>query len=151
MLQDQFQLLLLLKYYFLIFSCTALVVEGEANSQSSAWHDNAPLEVAQREFERLQGRVKEIDMLIKNAVIVQVDKNHEHQVSIGSEVTYVDKDGYEKVVKIGSHTPADNSDSISYLSSFAILLIGSEVGDVVEGKVVNRNVEFEIIKINRWI
>lgn len=125
---------------------------SEANSQSSeTWHDNAPLDVAQREFERLVQRRNEIDQIIRNAVVVQVGKEAEERVTIGSEVTFVDQDDQKRTIKIGSHTPQEASGTVSYLAPVASILMGSKLGDVVDGKILDREVEYEITKIARWV
>ena len=44
---------------------------GEANRQSSeTWHDNAPLDVAQRKFERLSEQHQQLASIIRQAVLV---------------------------------------------------------------------------------
>lgn len=124
---------------------------SEANNQSSeTWHDNAPLDVAQREFEKLLKRREEIDCIIRNAIVVEVDDNAGLQVNIGSEVTFVDNDGRERLVRIGSHTPQEGSGTISYLAPISVLLMEAYVGDIVDGKILGREVEFQVTKIRRW-
>lgn len=124
---------------------------GEANTQSSeTWHDNAPLDVAQREFERLSKLIEELEKVIRQAEVVHINNSASAVVSLGSEVTFVDQDGKEQAVKIGSHTPKDGSPCISYKAPIADLLLGHREGDVVEGTLVNRKVELEILKIVQW-
>jgi len=125
---------------------------GEAGQQSSeTWHDNAPLEVAQREFERLHKRLEEIDKIVQGAEIVQVETVATTCAGIGSEVTFRNQDGKEQTVKIGSYVPEEGSISVSYVAPIAKMLLGAHVGDIVEGKVAGRDVELEIMKIARWI
>lgn len=125
---------------------------GEANAQSSeTWHDNAPLDVAQREFERIQRQLEDMEKVIRTAKIVTVDEKAASVVTIGSEVTFLDQDGNERTVKIGSYLPAEGAGSISYEAPVAKILMGAEVGDVAEGKIVDKDVELEVLKITRWV
>ncbi|MEK7643226.1 MAG: GreA/GreB family elongation factor [Patescibacteria group bacterium] len=125
---------------------------GEANRQSSeTWHDNAPLEVVQREFERLQRRYVELGVVIQQAQVIIPSEMASQVVSIGSVVTFTDQDNQEKTLKIGSYMPSDASGAISYEAPVAKLLIDNEVGDIVEGRIVGREVEYKILKIERWV
>lgn len=123
---------------------------GDANQQSSeTWHDNAPMDVAQRQFEQLHVRYRDINNVIRKAVVVKPDKDAK-KVCVGSEVVFADQDGVERSVKIGSYTPSEDSDAISYVAPIAKVLMGAEVDDIVEGTVVGREVEYVIVRITYW-
>lgn len=125
---------------------------GDANRQSSeTWHDNAPLDVAQRNFERLGTRLTDLEKIIHEAVVVRVQESASSIVDVGSEVTFVDQDNKEQTVRIGSYIPKEGSQSISYAAPVAALLMGSRVGDIVEGTIAGRDVEFEVRRITRWV
>lgn len=123
---------------------------GEATRQSSeTWHDNAPFDVAKNDFERLQQRYVELAEVVRRAVVVQVQDSAETIVEIGSQVEFCDQDGNIRSVRIGSYIPQDTQ-SISYEAPVAKVLLGGRKGEIVEGFVVKREVEYEIRDIKRW-
>lgn len=108
--------------------------------------ENAEYQEAKEQQAYVEGRVIELDNLIKNAVVAVAgaDKN---TIGIGSQVE-VEKDGQKMNFTIVGSTEADPvNKKISHESPLGQALINHKVGDEVEVKLPNGVAVYKILVI----
>lgn len=108
--------------------------------------ENAEYQEAKEQQAYVEGRVIELDNLIKNAVVAVAgaDKNF---IGIGSQVE-VEKDGQKMNFTIVGSTEADPvNKKISHESPLGQALINHKVGDEVEVKLPNGVAVYKILVI----
>ncbi|MDQ5970741.1 MAG: transcription elongation factor GreA [Patescibacteria group bacterium] len=108
--------------------------------------ENAEYQEAKEQQAYVEGRVIELDNLIKNAVVA-VSGGDKHYVNIGSHVE-VEKDGQKMNFTIVGSTEADPvNKKISHESPLGQALINHKVGDEVEVKLPNGVAVYKILVI----
>ena len=123
------------------------VEKGKAAGEfSSDWHDNAPYEQLERDFQMVNRRIADLRDLLRGAQVIQVVDQNE-RVTIGNTVHFY-LNGQKKTVTIGSLGESESKyDLISYQSPLGQLLIGLQIGDVRTGTIVDKKVEVEVFDI----
>lgn len=110
--------------------------------------ENADYDAAKNEQAQLEGRIKTIEKMLENAVIItEVSKD---KVGLGSTVAikYIDDPDDEDEYKIvGSHEADPFESKISNESPIAKALMNHKVGDVVTVDSPNGTYEIEITEI----
>ncbi|KKQ02212.1 MAG: Transcription elongation factor [Candidatus Roizmanbacteria bacterium GW2011_GWA2_36_23] len=108
--------------------------------------ENSEYSAAKDELAFVEGRIQEIEELIKNAVVIQ---NHtgNKQVDIGVKVT-VEVNGNKESFEIVGEFEADPlNKKLSHTSPIGSSLIGKKVGDLVEVEVPAGKIKYKIIEI----
>lgn len=124
---------------------------GDAVGQSSeTWHDNFGHEDATRQYGMWSERLRQLVEVRDNAQIIS-PASQPHTVILGCRVTFVDGEGIEKTLQIGSFTVPSAKQDVSYISPIARILMGSRVGDEVSGKVAGKEVTYEVLKIEPYM
>lgn len=109
--------------------------------------ENSEYTAAKEDLAFIEGRVQEIEELIKNAEIINV--NAQDGISIGVEVT-VEKDGKEETYSIVGEFEADPMlKKLSATSPIGKALIGKKEGDMVEVEVPAGKLKYKILKIKK--
>ncbi len=109
--------------------------------------ENAEYQEAKEEQAFVEGRILELDSIIKTAFVAE-KKNGSDKVSIGSKVT-VEKNGDKSEFTIVGSTEADPINSkISLDSPLAQALIDKKVGDETEVELPAGKVVYKILEIN---
>ncbi len=109
--------------------------------------ENSEYTAAKEDLSFVEGRVQEIEELIKNAVIIDVKA--QDGISIGVEVT-VEKDGKEETYSIVGEFEADPMlKKLSATSPIGKALLGKKEGDSVEVQVPAGKLKYKIIKIKK--
>ena len=109
--------------------------------------ENSEYTAAKEDLAFVEGRIQEIEELMKNAEIIDV-KAHDG-ISIGVEVT-VEKDGKEETYSIVGEFEADPIlKKLSATSPIGRALIGKKEGDMVEVEVPAGKLKYKIIKIKK--
>lgn len=109
--------------------------------------ENADYAQAREEQSFIEGRIQEIEDMIKNAEIITASTQHS-TVTIGSTVK-VKTNGTEKTYTIvGSNEANPGEGKISNESLVGRALLGRKVGDKVKVEAPSGEVEYEIIAIN---
>lgn len=110
--------------------------------------ENANYKAAKEDQAFLEGRIQEIETILRNAEIIE-DNADSGEVSIGSRVTVIEKGVREaetfRVVGIAEADPADGR--VSHESPMGRALLGHQVGDVVTVEAPGGDIGFEIIAI----
>ena len=112
--------------------------------------ENAEYDAARNEQAQLEGRIKKIEQMLENYVIIE--KTSKDTVGLGSTVSikYVDEedDDEEDEYKIVGSQEADPfASKISNESPIALALMGKKVGDIVTVESPNGSYQIEITEI----
>jgi transcription elongation factor GreA len=109
--------------------------------------ENAEYHAAKEELSFLEGRVEELEDLIKNATVVK-EKNSNGEVGVGCKVT-VEVSGKEYTYDIVGEWEADPlSKKISHTSPLGQALVGKKKGDTVEFEAPAGKVIYKVKKIH---
>ncbi|EKP95911.1 MULTISPECIES: transcription elongation factor GreA [Thermaerobacter] len=113
--------------------------------------ENSEYEEAKNEQAFVEGRIIELEKMLRNARIVNDDEIDPTKVNIGSTVYLKDVDTGEEVqyTIVGSNEADPAALRISYQSPVGKALFGHSVGDVVEVKVPAGTLRYEIVRIER--
>lgn len=96
--------------------------------------ENAEYEDAKNEQAFVEGRIKELELLLANAFIIDDEQSLEGVVSVGSTVTlqFENEDELETYMIVGAAEANPNENRISNESPIGHSLIGKHVGDKVK-------------------
>ena len=95
--------------------------------------ENAEYEDAKNEQAFTEGRIKDLELLLANAQIIDEDENEKHMVQIGSTVTIVEGEEQTESYKIVGPAEADpRQRRISHESPIGHALLNHKVGDKVK-------------------
>lgn len=109
--------------------------------------ENAEYDAARNEQAMVEARIREIEIILENATIIQDGGNG--VVSIGTTVTlkYDGEDDEEEYKIVGSQEADPMSNRISNESPIAKAIIGSKQGDIVEVESPTGKYKVEILKV----
>lgn len=124
------------------------IVERLAYARSQGdLSENSDYQNAKDELEFMDGRIEELDGVLKEAVVVENNSNSD-EVGVGTQVK-VKMDGTENTFNIVGQWEADPSEQkISHTSPLGQALIGKKVGDKVEVKAPAGKITYTILEIN---
>jgi transcription elongation factor GreA len=127
---------------------TALAERLRQAIQQGDLSENADYIAAKEEQGFLEGRIQQIETMLRNAVIIQTDGSGE-EVVLGSFVTVIEGDGDEKeTFRIVGPAEADPlRGNVSFESPLGQALLGGRVGDVVTVDAPAGQIVFQIIAI----
>jgi transcription elongation factor GreA len=111
--------------------------------------ENADYISAKEEQGFLEGRIQELDQVLKNAVIIDESKHIREKVDIGSHVT-VQEDDYEPETYyvVGPKEADPKNSRISNESPIGRALLGHRVGDVVGVDIPDGSLKLRIVRID---
>ena len=110
--------------------------------------ENADYHKAKEDQAFLEGRIQELEYLLKNATIIDGNMGPRDTVQVGSCVTVQEGDDPAETFFLVGATEADpRSGRISNESPIGSALLGSRVGDVVTATTPGGEIRFKIIKI----
>ena len=108
--------------------------------------ENADYHKAKEDQGFLEGRIQEIDAILRTAVIIE--KKHSDVVTVGSHVTIQEADFPPETYHVVGAKEADPSNGkISNESPIGSALINHMVGDVIEAETPGGKIRFKILKI----
>ncbi|MDL2205733.1 transcription elongation factor GreA [Eubacteriales bacterium OttesenSCG-928-N13] len=113
--------------------------------------ENAEYDEAKNAQARLEGRVRDIEDILRNAVIVNEDELPTDIVGVGSVVTVYDMDYKETdTYTLVGATEADPKQlRVSTESPIGVALMGAKAGDVVEAQTPGGALHLRVEKITR--
>ena len=108
--------------------------------------ENADYHKAKEDQAFLEGRIQEIEAVLRSAIIVE--KTHSDVVTVGSTVT-VQEDNFspETYYIVGAKEADSRNSKISNESPIGRALMEHKVGDVVEAETPGGKIKFKILKI----
>ena len=111
--------------------------------------DNASYDEAKNEQAFIEGRIRTLDNLINNAVLISGKKGPSDVVHIGSKVIVLNQKGRkDKYTIIGSAEADPAQGRISNVSPIGKALLGKRVGDVAEVSAPAGKIKLEVVKIH---
>ncbi|SHE43248.1 transcription elongation factor GreA [Clostridium fallax] len=113
--------------------------------------ENSEYDEAKNEQAFTEGRILQLENMLKNAVVVDESEISTDTVSIGTTVKVKDYEFDEEVeyTLVGSAEADPMNDKISNESPVGEALIGKKVGDVVEVNAPQGIIKLEILEIKR--
>ena len=113
--------------------------------------ENSEYDEAKNDQAFTEGRIIQLENMLKNAVVVDESEIPKDKVSVGSIVKVMDYefDGEVEYTIVGSAEADPMNFKISNESPVGSALIGKKVGDVVEVAVPSGVSKFEILEIRR--
>ncbi len=126
----------------------ALAKRLRAAIQQGDLSENADYSAAKEEQAFLEGRIQELQALLKNAVIIEEMQRTAGEVNIGSKVT-IQEETYppETYHLVGPKEADPRQGRISHESPIGQALMGRKTGDEVEAKTPGGTIHLKIIKI----
>lgn len=123
------------------------LVERLANARSQGdLAENSDYQNAKDELEFLDGRISELEDVLKRTVVVKASSKNE--VCFGVKVT-LKYNGEEKVYELVGEWEADPSNrKISHTSPLGQALVGRKIGEEVEVEAPAGKVVYKIVKIH---
>lgn len=129
-------------------SRTELAARLRAAIQQGDLSENADYIQAKEEQGFLEGRIQELESILRNMVIIDDIKQNLEEVGIGDHVT-IEEDGFpaETYFIVGPKEADPANYRISHVSPIGKALIGRKVGDVVEVQTPAGSIHLKIVKI----
>src|SRR5688572_4893055 len=125
---------------------TELAQRLRAAIQMGDLSENADYHKAKEDQGFLEGRIQEIEAVLRTAVIVE--KTHSDVVTVGSQVTVQEEDFDPEVFSVVGAKEADpRNGKISNESPIGSALMEHRVGDVVEAETPGGKIKIKILKI----
>lgn len=125
-----------------------LALRLRAAIQQGDLSENADYSAAKEDQSFLEGRIQELERILRNVHIIDETKQGRETVDIGARVT-VEEEGFDaeeyQMVGPKEANPADNR--ISYESPLGKALMNHRVGDVVVADTPNGKIRFKITQI----
>jgi transcription elongation factor GreA len=111
--------------------------------------ENSEYDAAKDEQAFVEGRITQIENMIRNAVIIEEDAENSTTVSLGKSVTFVElPDGDEETYTIVGSAEADPFEGkISNDSPIAKSLLGKQVGDEVIVQTPGGDMKVKIVSV----
>jgi transcription elongation factor GreA len=109
--------------------------------------ENAEYEDAKNEQAFVEGRIAQLEALIKNATLIAENHNSDH-VQIGSTVAVESEDGKETFTIVGSTEAKPTEGRISNESPVGRALLGKKKGEKVLVRVPAGDFTYKIVRIS---
>ena len=110
--------------------------------------ENAEYDAARAAQAEVEGRIKEIEVMLENVVVITGEKSDVASIGSNVKIKYVDDDEVEEYSIVGSQEADPFQNKISNESPIAKAIIGSSVGSVVEVDSPSGKYQVEIISIS---
>ncbi|HET7713808.1 MAG TPA: transcription elongation factor GreA, partial [Patescibacteria group bacterium] len=126
------------------------IAERIANAREMGETDdvNPEYEAAREEQSFIEGRILELEDILKNAEIIDRPKNGNKVVEVGSTVTVQIGTEHETYTIVGSVEAEPTAGKISHESPVGQSLLGLKVGDEVEVITPTTTLKYKIKKIS---
>lgn len=109
--------------------------------------ENAEYTAARDELSFIDGRIEELELLLKQVVLIQDGKQHGQVVELGSHVTVHVKGREENFMLVGEWEADPAEKKISHESPLGKALIGKIVGDEVHVEAPAGTVVYKVVAV----
>ena len=113
--------------------------------------ENADYDAARNDQAKLEARIKELEKMIDNAVIIEEKKQRSGNVALGStvQICYIEDDDEEEEYKIvGSLEANPFENKISNESPIGKAILGKSIGDIVSVESPNGSYDVKILSVS---
>ena len=110
--------------------------------------ENAEYDAARNEQAQVEAKIKELEVLIENAKIIEKVRTDIVQIGTKVKIEYVEDKDVDEYTIVGSKEADPFSNKISNESPIAKAIIGKKIGDVVSVDSPNGKYDVKIIEIN---
>ena len=110
--------------------------------------ENAEYDAARAAQAEVEGRIKEIEVMLENVVVITGEKSDVASIGSNVKIKYIDDGEVEEYSIVGSQEADPFQNKISNESPIAKAIIGSSVGSVVEVDSPSGKYKVEIISIS---
>ena len=110
--------------------------------------ENAEYDAARNEQAQVEAKIKELEVLIENAKIIEKVRTDIVQIGTKVKIEYVEDKDIDEYTIVGSKEADPLSNKISNESPIAKAIIGKKIGDVVSVDSPNGKYDVKIIEIN---
>jgi transcription elongation factor GreA len=120
------------------------------DGQDDDFVESAELEAARNEQSFLEGRIAELEDILKNYQLIDEDDDSPHDfVRVGDMVTVSEEgvDDVEVYHLVGAAEADPSAGKISNESPLGKALLGAKVGEIVRVNAPNGIIEFRVVKI----
>lgn len=113
--------------------------------------ENSEYDEAKNEQAQMEGRIVQIENMLKNAKVIDEDEVSTEKVSLGSKVKLLDVEFDEEVEYyiVGSTEADPTKFKISNESPVGSSLMGRNIGDEVEVTVPDGIIKFKVLEIHK--
>ena len=113
--------------------------------------ENSEYDEAKNEQAQVEGRIVQLESMLKHARLIDEDDVNTDVVSLGSKVKLFDIEFQEEVIYliVGSTEANPLKSKISNESPVGAALMGHKVGEVVEVQVPDGSIKFKILEITK--
>ena len=113
--------------------------------------ENSEYDEAKNEQARVEARIAELEMMVKNAVIVEEDASGANKIGFGSKVKLrdIEMDEVLDIVLVGSAEADPMNGAISDESPIGAALIGKKVGATVVAETPSGELKFKVLEISK--
>jgi transcription elongation factor GreA len=120
------------------------------DGQDDDFVENAELEAARNELSFLEGRIIELEEILKNYQLIDEIQGPHDSVRVGDWVTVIEEgyDDEEKYHLVGAAEADPTAGRISNESPLGKALLGAKIGDTVRVSAPNGLINFRIAKID---
>src|SRR4030043_564425 len=109
--------------------------------------ENNDYQTAKEELEFLDGRIAQLEEVLKNVVIVQAKNGHKSLFEVGNKVT-LKVDGEKQIYFVVGDWEADPKEKkISHTSPLGKALVGKKIGEKIEVEAPAGKLKYEILSI----
>lgn len=109
--------------------------------------ENAEYHAAKERQGQVESRIKELEYLIENAIIIEEGSSSEVRIGSTVEIKYIDDNEIEEYKIVGSTEADPFENKISNESPIAKVIMGKRVNDVVSVESPTGNYKIQIISI----
>lgn len=120
------------------------------DGQDDDFVENAELEAARHEQAFLEGRIQELEDILKNYKLIDDNNGNPHDsVRVGDWITVSEEglDDEERYHLVGAAEADPANGRISNESPLGVALLGKKVGEIVRVNAPNGVLEFRVVKI----
>lgn len=109
--------------------------------------ENAEYDAARNEQAEIEGRIKELEIMIEKATIIKEVNTDKVSVGVNVKIKYIEDNEIEEYSIVGSNEADPFENKISNESPIARAIIGHSVGEVVSVDSPNGKYDVEIVEI----
>lgn len=109
--------------------------------------ENSEYDAAKQEQAFIEGRISEIEEILKNATVTDGSKSHKESVDVGAKVTVHINSQDDTFYIVGAPEADPTANKISHESPLGSALMGKKVGEKIEVEAPVGKLTYTILKI----